>query len=281
MVQKNKVIDDFWSYLAPRMGNTQTACNYLAQINKFLKEYYKDCDVSEIISDEKSLLENGIKFIHSNLRVYNRKYALKKFFIFLGKSSLVDLLPKDIPQVIRRNMVKRIRFSDIKKIVDNAKDDEFKLLILLQYTMGARIGAVLKIKLQDIYLDKREGLYRISMQEKGGVLRTVYLDLFTSKYLSYYVKTHKIKSELFTKGYQTMYKRSKKLTKELFLGKLGKNISSHWFRHSRIMDLVDKGYRIEDIQKLTNHKSLDSLRRYMEEAGVDTKLLAKKEAPRW
>ena len=61
---------------------------------------------------------------------------------------------------------------------------------------------------------------------------------------------------------------------------LGKKLSTHWFRHSRIILLLEEGYDLRTIQKFTGHSSLNTLEWYLRQAGIDSKNIAIEERER-
>lgn len=265
----DNILDEFKDYLKEQVDEG-TRNNYVSIIRQFLSKN----DINNIADDEL------IKIINSFIKrdkFYLRRFAFLKLLDFLDKPHLHKRLRK-IEQPARRLRRKSLSFNDIRRLVSSAKDDLDRLIIMLQYDTGARISAILNIELGDIDLDNR--LVFIT-EQKVSQNRTVALSNRTSNLLrDYLVKNSITDGKVFRKTYGAIYYRQKKLFREVF-SEEGRKISSHWFRSSRAIHLFQRGYSIITVKDFLGHKDMKSTFSYLQESGVESKKLMRKEEPKW
>jgi len=258
-------------YIRKKTSNEGTIKQYLCQTNKFLKER------SPEFNNDKELYEAIDSFVKSKPRCRNRRFALRHLFEFNKKSEIYErFIEKNkyqLRRLPRKKLKKSIPFQSIKLLVKNLKVP-YNLITMLQYDGGLRIGAVLGLKVEDIG-DRYES---IIVKEKGDVIRTIYLSSMTKTMLKRVVSHGKQrKGRMFKVKYYDIWETVKKEAETL----LGIDLSSHWFRSSRAIHLLESGESIITVKNLLGHKSLDTTYIYVQEAGVSSKALMQKHEPKW
>jgi site-specific recombinase XerD len=164
-----------------------------------------------------------------------------------------DLLPKAIPA------------QDIKSILGVIETTRDKALILLLLRTGMRIGELLNVVVSDIQLPERKIL--LYLGEKNYQGRVVYysedaekalkdwIDIRdTSRRYLFYSRTRQNISYVTA---WTMFKQAIEAA-----GLSGRGYSLHSLRHTFATDMLNAGLRLEVLQQLLGHRSIEITRRY-------------------
>ena len=155
--------------------------------------------------------------------------------------------------------------DDVKQllsVIDNPKDRA--MITVLQRT-GMRIGELLNTRMQDLHLkDRRIDIYE---GEKNRTGRVVYLSDDAMVALKTWHKMRDVDHEFlfYAQGRNNMSYSTAHLIFERCLTKAGlmhKGYSLHALRHTFASELLNAGMRIECLQPLMGHTSLDVTRRY-------------------
>jgi site-specific recombinase XerD len=164
-----------------------------------------------------------------------------------------EILPKAIPQ------------EDIEKLLSVINNIRDKALILLLLRTGMRIGELLNVKMTDIILPEQKVL--IYLGEKNYQGRVVYFsddaDLALRQWLRIRKKDNiflfysRTRSQL---GYVSAWSIMRKYLKTADL--LHKGYSLHCLRHTFATDMLNAGLRLEVLQQLLGHRSVEVTRRY-------------------
>lgn len=216
--------------------------NTLKSYNSTLKALKKVCkgDIPSL-EEIKSFLE---KFRNSPSTYRRHLSAIKKYLEFEGIP-----LPSDFPGKIPPLEEKEPQYlmrSDIQKLILTAKDPEVSLFIRIQFEMGLRIGEVMSIVKESI---TKEGIW---VKTKGG--KTV-LKIAPSYLLAELLDISKNLSpgeRLFKKSREYYRRALKILCREIGV----EEITPHKLRHSRAVDLIERGVDLPTVQKVLGHKRI-------------------------
>lgn len=165
--------------------------------------------------------------------------------------------PDTLPRAMDPDDVKQLL-----SVLDNPKD---RAMIMVLLRTGMRIGELLNTKIQDLHLrDRRIDIYE---GEKNRLGRVVYLSDDAMSALKAWLKVRDPhKAFLFyATGKNRMSYSTAYLIFERCLTKAGlthKRYSLHALRHTFASELLNAGMRIECLQPLMGHTSLDVTRRY-------------------
>ena len=165
--------------------------------------------------------------------------------------------PETLPRAMDPNDV-----TQLLSVIVNPRD---RAMIMILLRTGMRIGELLNTKMQDLHLkDRRIDIYE---GEKNRIGRVAYLSDDALKALKAWVKVkdaHKV--FLFYTTYRdTMCYSTARSIFEQYVTKAGlthKEYSLHALRHTFASELLNAGMRIECLQPLMGHTSLDVTRRY-------------------
>ena len=260
-------IEDFKKYLEDRFENKRTIDQYFSVVKNF--------PLLRITNDEEILIHGINKYITAMPSSSTRLYAMKHWLQFVGLGHLCYKLRRP-PVTVREDLKKSITFGLIRNIIDATDDMELQLIFRIMYDTASRIGGVLSIERRNIEKDD-DGMVNVMFVEKRKQHKTSYVSTETGELLFEFIKGMKKKEKVFKKEYKEIYRELSRISKDV----LGFHISTHWFRHSRAIHLFQKGHSIFTIQRTLGHKSIDSTRHYLEESGIESKLLMKKEEPKW
>jgi len=178
-----------------------------------------------------------------NASVLTRRIRLKK--------------PETLPRAMDPDDVKQIL-----SVIDNPRD---RAMITALLRTGMRIGELLNTKLPDLHLkDRRIDIYE---GEKNRLGRVVYLSDDAVSALKAWLKMRDAHKEFlfYAQGKTGMsYSTARQMFAD-YLTKAGlayKGYSLHALRHTFASELLNAGMRIECLQPLMGHTSLDVTRRY-------------------
>jgi integrase/recombinase XerD len=152
--------------------------------------------------------------------------------------------------------------TQLLSVIGNPRD---RAIIMVLLRTGMRIGELLNTKMQDLHIkDRRIDIYE---GEKNRIGRVAYLSDDALKALKEWVKVKDAqKGFLFYTSYRdTMCYSTARSIFEQYVTKAGlthKGYSLHALRHTFASELLNAGMRIECLQPLMGHTSLDVTRRY-------------------
>jgi integrase/recombinase XerD len=165
--------------------------------------------------------------------------------------------PETLPRAMDPDDVKQLLAA-----IDNPRD---RAMIMTLLRTGMRIGELLNTKMQDLHInDLRIDIYE---GEKNRIGRVVYLSEDALKALKAWIKVkdpHKV-FLFYTNSHDKMCYSTARTMFEQHITKAGlthKGYSLHALRHTFASELLNAGMRIECLQPLMGHTSLDVTRRY-------------------
>jgi hypothetical protein len=194
----NKVI--YYLYLETRGITTS---NYGAYIRDFfieinennIDEYLKDPRIMEKKEKIKYLdnIENDIKKFNKSLENKSGSYRKSNLSALreLLKKNKIDLgnhfwknVRKNGNKVSRQTETETPTKEQLKKILSNA-DIEARAIFLTQMSSGSRLGSIITLELNDLYLDKTPPQIRL-INEKNGKPITKFISTEAKEYIDKY-----------------------------------------------------------------------------------------------
>jgi site-specific recombinase XerD len=139
---------------------------------------------------------------------------------------------------------------------------------MLQYETASRISSLLLLKNSPTDIDFEENLlYLIEPKTNERFVRRVSNKAMET--LTSYIQNNNIgeNQKIIQLSYYKVWYRQKKVFKKLGY----ENVSSHWFRGSRLIHLFKKGWTIVDIKEFSKHARLESLYPYLQDSGIESK----------
>ena len=155
--------------------------------------------------------------------------------------------------------------DDVQQLLSVIENPRDRAMVMVLLRTGMRIGELLNTKMLDLHLkDRRIDIYEGEKNQRG---RVVYLSDDAISALKVWLKirdAHKV-SLFYAIGKSSMSYSTAHLVFERCLTKAGlahKGYSLHALRHTFASELLNAGMRIECLQPLMGHTSLDVTRRY-------------------
>ncbi|MBU1570202.1 MAG: tyrosine-type recombinase/integrase [Proteobacteria bacterium] len=165
--------------------------------------------------------------------------------------------PETLPRAMDPDDVKQLL-----SVIDNLRD---RAMIMVLLRTGMRIGELLSTRLLDIHIkDRRIDIYEGAKNRLG---RVVYLSDDAMSALRAWLKMREPHKEVlfYAQSRNTMSYSTARQIFENYLKKadlVQKEYSLHALRHTFASELLNAGMRIECLQTLMGHTSLDVTRRY-------------------
>ena len=155
--------------------------------------------------------------------------------------------------------------DDVKRLISGINNVRDLAMIMVLLRTGMRIGELLNTKMNDLHIkDRRIAIYE---GEKNRLGRVVYLSDDAMSSLKAWINIREEHKEFlfYANGRKTMSYSTAHLAFGRGLTKAGlthKGYSLHALRHTFASELLNAGMRIECLQPLMGHTSLDVTRRY-------------------
>jgi len=154
---------------------------------------------------------------------------------------------------------------DVKRLLSVIQDIRDRAMVLVLLRTGMRIGELLRTRISDVHLGERKILLWIGEKNRTG--RVVYLSEDACEALRAWEKKRDAgKAMLFYgRGRSTMsYTGARRLlVKYLKKANLShKGYSLHGLRHTCATELLNAGMRLECLQQLLGHSTVEQTRRY-------------------
>lgn len=223
-------------------------------------------DIAAYVEHEQ---ERGLK-INS---VKNHLHTLYAFLQYLVDNEVLpaDLLQKKIRIKLPEVLPRAIPDEDLKQILAVITNVRDRALILLLLHTGMRIGELLKVKMTDIIQADRKIL--LSVGEKNLHGRIVYYSPAAEQALKKWLATRTTTSNyLFygNAGHELCYVAAWNIMK-VALQKSGltrQGYSLHSLRHTFATNMLNAGLRLEVLQQLLGHLTIDITLQYARIADI-------------
>jgi len=193
--------------------------------------------------------------------------ALYTFLRFLVDRGLLppDILHKKIQIKLPQLLPRAIPAEDIEALLAVIEKIRDSALILLLLRTGMRIGELLNVRIADIIIPERKIL--IYLGEKNYEGRVVYFSGDAQTALEQWLKERNPEKEFlfYSRGRENMSYVTAWITMKNLLAKAGlggKGYSLHSLRHTFATDMLNAGLRLEVLQQLLGHCSIEITRRY-------------------
>jgi site-specific recombinase XerD len=237
----------------------RTIQNYLQAVNQLSHHYGRaprwlsSKQVYEFMLHRyrQGISPSGLRILRSGIRFFYRNV--------LGN----DIIMKSIPTIKwKRKIPVVMSTAEVRKLVRAASTLKEKVIIMLLYSTGIRLGELLQIRRKDIDLSRK----LIKINGKGNRERYVPLSKVLWKYLKLYYKEYRPVNYLFFysvgKPYHGASIRNlfKETKRRAGIEKPG---GPHLMRHTFATHLVEAEVPIYIIQKLMGHACIETTARYL------------------
>jgi len=266
--EKNlELLERYIDHLIARNKSPKTIKTFKSIIGKFIR-FLGEKSVYEATSwDVDSFLANVRKNGYQEKSLYTVAVAVKRFLEYVGAKKALEGFeyprrPKELPKYLTREEVEKLI-----KAAEYEKDKRIalrnKLIVLLLYTTGMRVGELVRIKCDDIDFVGMS----IRIFGKGSKEREVFFNKETKEVLQKYIESMRLKGDnyLFPGDnslhihYVTVERIIRRLARK---AGFKKRVTPHILRHSFATFALSRGMDVREIQELLGHASLKTTQVY-------------------
>ncbi len=227
------------------------------------KDRLEDATRQDIEAFVEQLQDRGLKI----KSVRNRLVGVYSFLQFLVDNDLFvsDILSKKIKLKLPDSLPRAIDPQDVKTLFSVIDHPRNRAMFLLLLRTGMRIGELLDLRPSDVNLQEQKVMIYVGEKNYRG--RVVFFSDDAREALEKWMQTRDPQRQcLFYAStrhsltYATVRVRFKKYIEKAGLGHKG--YTMHQLRHTFATDLLNAGMRIECLQPLLGHSTLEMTRRY-------------------
>jgi integrase/recombinase XerD len=257
--------DQYRRHLRPNtLQNSFTAIRGFLQ---FVKEGGK-CDLDKVTREDiEGYIEHeqdrGVKPSTIDMRIR----SLRAFFRFLIDRGALgpEMVLKKVKIKVADALPRAMNPDDVKKLLRVVTDTRDRAMVLVLLRTGMRIGELLHTLVSEVSVKERK--IEIYEAQKTQVGRVVYLSEDAVVALKAWLRKRESQKRylIYTRGRQTMSYAAARMMFQKYLGKAGlllKGYTLHCLRHTFATELLNAGMRLECLQQLLGHESVEMTRRY-------------------
>lgn len=176
-----------------------------------------------------------------------------------------DVFGRKIRLQLPEHLPRAMDPEDVRQMLSVIAHNRDRAMILVLLRTGMRIGELLNMRVVDVHLGERR--VEIYEGEKNRLGRVVYLSDDAVDALNLWFKERDPRKEylLYGQGRSTLCYSAARARFEKYLTKAGlthKGYSLHALRHTFASELLNAGMRLECLQVLLGHQSIEETRRY-------------------
>ena len=224
-------------------GTIETYLFYNYRFLKFIGKSPRDVDSADIkqylvyLIEERYAKPRTVNLAISALKFYYETFSNKRLFSKISKCKEEKLLPRVLSK------------EEILRMINSTNNEKHKLLIELMYSSGLRVSECVKLKINDVHVERKVGIVR---QGKGKKDR---LFLLSKKFL--------IDFNDYDNGHITIRNAQRIIKNAAKKAEINKRVHCHMLRASFATHLLEQGVNESYIQKLMGHASKKTLQRYL------------------
>lgn len=199
--------------------------------------------------------------------VRTRIGSLKAFLRFLAGKDVVDseVLSRRVMIKVPDTLPRAMDPDDVRRLLRVIEDVRSRAMILVLLRTAMRIGELLNTLVEDVNLKERK--IEIYESEKSRVGRVVYLSEDAVDALEVWFKEREPHKEylFYAQGRHTMTYQTARVMFHKYVERAGlshKGYTLHCLRHTCASELLNAGMRLECVQHLLGHSSIEMTRRY-------------------
>ena len=255
-----------------RLGNckARSLANYCSSIIPFLRlaqtlgksllDQLSQTDLEIFVEQQQ---DRGMKPATLSLRLM----CIYSFLRYLSENALIppDRFARKIRIKIPDSLPKAMPPNDVHRLLNVVDNIRNRAIILVLLRTGMRIGELLSIRVYDVHLCEQKIL--IWEGEKNSIGRSVCLSVDALQALRNWFEIRDPDKEyvFYSRRGHTMVYATARLMFKKYLAKAGlaaANYGLHSLRHTFATDLLNAGMRLECLQQLLGHSSLEMTLRY-------------------
>lgn len=242
----------------------RTYCNFIMKFLEFQSEHPKDLiprDIERFV--EKNIAEKGY-----SISTHRQCISALTHFFTLFQVGEID--PENIARPAKSKylpgVLSKEEIIDLLRATRNLKH---RAILALIYSSGLRIGELLKLKLKDIDIDRRQ--VKINMakgrKDRYSILAESFLPLLFNYMSTYKPKVYFVEGQ--NGGMYTASAVRSFLKESCLRAGITKRVTPHSLRHSYATHMLENGIDIRYIQELLGHSRPETTMIYTHVAQKD------------
>jgi len=199
--------------------------------------------------------------------VRSRLAVVRAFLRFLEREEIIGphVLCRTVRVKLPDKLPRAIDPEDVSKLLEVVTDTRDRALILVLLRTGMRIGELLNTRVEDVHLAQHR--IDIPQAQKTAVGRVVYLSDDARDALQAWMRTREPRTVFLfhVRGRQFMgYAAARALFHKYLIraGLQDKGYCLHRLRHTFASEMLNAGMRLECLQQLLGHSTIEMTRRY-------------------
>jgi integrase/recombinase XerD len=263
-------VEQYFRNLYRRNVSTQTlktAFTAIQSFQGFLKNCGK-CDLRSLTPEDleafvESQQDRGLK----PLSVKNNLRQVQTFLRYLIAGGIVSsgVLARPIRIKVPDALPRAMDPLDVKRLLSVTQNVRDRAMILVLLRTGMRIGELLRTRVSDVHLEERKVLLWVGEKNRTG--RVVYLSEDACEALRAWERKRDAGKALlfYAQGRNSMSYTAAGTLLGKYLKKANlshKGYSLHCLRHTCATELLNAGMRLECLQQLLGHSTVEQTRRY-------------------
>jgi integrase/recombinase XerD len=190
------------------------------------------------------------------------------FLLYLVEDGIVsaDIFGRKIRLQLPERLPRAMDPDDLRKLLSVIRDVRARAIIMVLLRTGMRIGELLNTKMEDVHIKERR--IEIYEGEKNRLGRVVYLGDDAVIALRKWLKQRNPSEEYLIYTRRGAEKMSYSTARTIFqrylveAGLADRGYSLHTLRHTFATELLNAGMRLECLQALLGHRSIEETRRF-------------------
>jgi integrase/recombinase XerD len=234
--------------------SVNTIRHYEAAIAGFL-EYFKDQDIANLsVTEIRDFILYYREKLHYSPAFQNQMVsALKLFYRIVYER---EIIPSELPRPKKsRSLPRVISREEVETLIRKNKNEKHRLMLMLLYGCGLRLGEVVSLRLEDIDFFR----HQITIcNGKGRKDRNVNLTHVMSEHIRKYLDNYSPSIYLFNGLRGKQYSResvSQIVKNSAQRAGIKKKVTPHVLRHCYATHMLERGVDLRYIQYLLGHKS--------------------------
>jgi len=263
-------VEQYFRNLYRRNVSTQTLKTTFTAIQSF-QGFLQNCGKFDLRSltqeDLEALVESQQDRGLKPLSVKNNLRQVQTFLRYLIAGGIVSpgVLARPIRIKVPDALPRAMDPLDVKRLLSVTENVRDRAMILMLLRTGMRIGELLRTRVNDVHLDERKVLLWVGEKNRTG--RVVYLSEDACEAVrAWGRKRDEGKTLLFyAQGRSSMSYTAARTLLVKYLKKANlshKGYSLHCLRHTCATELLNAGMRLECLQQLLGHSTVEQTRRY-------------------
>jgi integrase/recombinase XerD len=198
--------------------------------------------------------------------IRTRLVSVQAFLRYLVEEGIVsgELFSRRIRLHLPERLPRAMDPDDLRKLLLVIHDIRDRAMILVLLRTGLRIGELLNTKMVDVHLKERK--IEVYEGEKNRLGRVVYLSDDAVTALEKWLKKRNPGEEylIYTRTDTMSYSTARTIFRRYLeqAGLTDKGYSLHTLRHTFATEFLNAGMRLECLQVLLGHRSIEETRRY-------------------